>query len=82
MLDFNTGHRYGHGAQLFRIGARDVPGHWGLLYNTTTLLVHLPQEKVTIVLASKSTRVDLEWALAGKHGGPSLLAVVRGVARR
>ena len=81
MLDFNTGHRYGHGAQLFHIGGRDLPGHSGLLYSTTTLLVHLPQERITVVLAAPSTAVDLEWALAGHHGGTSLLAVVRSLAR-
>lgn len=78
MVDYNTGHRYGHGTQLFRIAGRDLPGHSGLLYSTTTLMVHLPAEKVTIVLTAPAPGVDLEAALAGHfRGGPSLLDVAR-----
>jgi len=78
MLDFNTGHHYGHGAQLFDIAGRALPGHSGLLHSTTTLMVHLPQEKITVVLSAPSTNVDLESALAGHHrGGASLLEAIR-----
>jgi D-alanyl-D-alanine carboxypeptidase len=78
MRDYNAGHRYGHGTQLFRIAGRDLPGHSGLLYGTTTLMVHLTEEKVTVVLYAPAPGVDLEAALAGRfRGGPSLLDAVR-----
>lgn len=77
MVNFNYGDRYGHGTQLFRIAGRDLPGHSGLLYSTTTLMVHLPAERVTIVLTAPQPGVDLEAALAGRHGGTSLLEVAR-----
>jgi D-alanyl-D-alanine carboxypeptidase len=78
MLNFNYGDRYGHGTQLFRIAGRDLPGHSGLLYTTTTLLVHLPAEPITVVLTAPAPNVDLEAALAGRFaGGASLLDAVR-----
>jgi D-alanyl-D-alanine carboxypeptidase len=81
MLNFNAGYRYGLGAQRFEIAGRNLPGHSGLLYTSTTLLVHLPQEKITVALSTPSTNVDLEFALAGRHGGRSLLAAVLELAR-
>lgn len=80
MVTDTDGTRYGHGVQVFRIAGRDLPGHSGLLYSTTTLLVHLPAERVTIVLTAPQPGVDLASALAGKHGGPSLLQVARQLA--
>ena len=80
MVNFNYGNRYGHGTQLFRIAGRDLPGHSGLLYSTTTLMVHLPAEKLTVVLTAKEPGIDLEAALAGRFDGPSLLDVARGLA--
>ncbi len=78
MLDYNSGHRYGHGTQLFRIAGRDLPGHSGLLYSTTTLMVHLPAEQITVVLTSPVPNANLEAALAGHfRGGSSLLEAVR-----
>ncbi|HEX7172560.1 MAG TPA: serine hydrolase domain-containing protein [Candidatus Limnocylindria bacterium] len=80
MVTDKSGTRYGHGTQLFRIAGRDLPGHSGLLYSTTTLMVHLPAERVTVVLTGPQPGVDLESALAGQYGGPSLLEVARQLA--
>ena len=78
MVDYNSGHRYGHGTQLFRIAGRDLPGHSGLLYSTTTLMVHLPAEQITVVLTAPVPNANLAAALAGRfRGGASLLDAVR-----
>ena len=78
MIDYNSGHRYGHGTQLFRIAGRDLPGHSGLLYSTTTLMVHLPAEQITVVVTAPEPGADLEAALADRfRGGASLLEAVR-----
>ena len=76
MLDFRSGSYYGEGAQLLSLGGRFVPGHSGLLYETTTLLIHLPAEHVTIAIAGTAPHTDLEVALTQGHGGPSLLELV------
>lgn len=78
MVDYNHGHRYGHGTQLFRIAGRDLPGHSGLLYSTTTLMVHLPAEQITVVLTAPAPGANLEAALAGRfRGGASLMEAAR-----
>jgi D-alanyl-D-alanine carboxypeptidase len=76
MLDFGGGTYYGEGAQLLPLGDRWVPGHSGLLYDTTTLLVHLPEENVSIAIAGTAPNTDLEAALVGSYGGPSLLELI------
>lgn len=75
MLDFRSGSHYGEGAQLLPLGGRLVPGHSGLIYETTTLLVHLP-EGITIALAATAPNTDLEAALVNSYGGPSLLELI------
>ena len=75
MLDFRSGSHYGEGAQLLPLGDRLVPGHSGLMYETTTLLVRLP-EGITIALAATAPNTDLEAALVDSHGGPSLLELI------
>jgi hypothetical protein len=78
MVNFNYGNRYGHGTQLFRIAGRDLPGHSGLLYSTTTLLVHLPAERMTVVLTAPQPGANLEAALAGHfRGWASLLEAIQ-----
>lgn len=76
MLDFSAGHDYGLGAQLLPLGERSVPGHSGLMYETTTLLVHLP-EGLTVAIAATMPHTDLEAALVTPYdGGPSLLELL------
>ena len=75
MLDFRSGSHYGEGAQLLPLGDRLVAGHSGLIYETTTLLVHLP-EGITIALAATAPNTDLEAALVDSYGGPSLLELI------
>lgn len=76
MLDFSAGHRYGLGAQLLTVAGADVPGHSGLLYETTTLLVRLP-DGLTVALAATAPHADLELALQASYGGPSILELLR-----
>ena len=80
MLDFTDGDYYGLGAQLLPLGGRWVPGHSGLMYDTTTLLVHLRAENLTIAIAANAPNADLEIALTGRYGGPSLLELVESLA--
>lgn len=76
MLDFTDGDYYGLGAQLLPLGHRWEPGHSGLMYDTTTLLVHLREENLTIAIAADAPSADLEAALTQSYGGPSLLELV------
>jgi D-alanyl-D-alanine carboxypeptidase len=80
MLDFTDGDYYGLGAQLLPLGGRWVPGHSGLMYDTTTLLVHLREENLTIAIAANAPNADLEAALTQGYAGPSLLALVESLA--
>ena len=80
MLDFTDHDYYGLGAQLLPLGDRWAPGHSGLMYDTTTLLVHLREENLTIAIAADAPSVDLEAALTQSYGGPSLLQLVESLA--
>ena len=80
MLDFTDGDYYGLGAQLLPLGGRTVPGHSGLMYDTTTLLVHLREENLTIAIAANAPNADLEAALTQGYGGPSLLELIGSLA--
>ncbi|HUF06877.1 MAG TPA: serine hydrolase domain-containing protein [Candidatus Binatia bacterium] len=75
MLDFRSGHLYGEGAQLLRIGDHRFVGHSGLLYETTTYLVRLAG--VTVAIAGTAPHTDLGAALTeGYSGRPSLLELI------
>ncbi|HJP71214.1 MAG TPA: serine hydrolase [Candidatus Limnocylindria bacterium] len=80
MLDFTDGDYYGLGAQLLPLGGRWEPGHSGLMYDTTTLLIHLREENLTIAIAANAPNADLETALTGTYGGPSILELVESLA--
>lgn len=80
MTSFKHGNRYGLGTQLLPLGSRDVPGHSGLLYTTTSLLVHLPKERVTIAIFGTAPNADLEAALVERYGGRSLLDLALSLA--
>lgn len=75
MLDFSAGHHYGLGAQLLPLGGQEVPGHSGLMYEMTTLLVRLP-DGMTLAIVSTQPYTDLEAVLVGNYGGPSLLELL------
>jgi D-alanyl-D-alanine carboxypeptidase len=80
MMDFHNGNRYALGSQLLRIGGRDLPGHSGLLYTTTSLLIHLPAERMTVAIVATAPKTDLEAALTTRYGGASIMEVVRRLA--
>lgn len=71
---------YGLGAQRIELDAETAGyGHTGLLNTYTTLLLHLPQEDVTLALLVNRTDVDLAAMLAARPpGGASLLELARG----
>lgn len=73
MTSFPEGRRYGLGTQLLPLGSRDVPGHSGLLHATTSLLVHLPKEGVTIAILGTAPHTDLDGALVKRYAGRSLV---------
>ena len=78
MLTFND-HDYGLGAQRLEVGDRDGYGHTGLLNTYTTLLFHVPEERVTIALLVNRSHVDLgDMLTAEPPNGPSLLELALG----
>ena len=76
MLALNS-HDYGLGLQRVQVpGARGY-GHTGLLRTFTTLLVHLPEDNVTLALLVNRSDVDLGGMLAARPpNGPSLLELL------
>ena len=65
---------YGLGLQRIEIGDLEGVGHTGLLNTYTTLLLHLPEEEVTLALLVNRSHVDLGAMLqAEPRDGPSLL---------
>ncbi len=76
MLDIND-HDYGLGLQRIEVPGAVGYGHTGLLNAYTTLLLHLPQQDVTIALLVNRTEVELEAMLAAEpSSGPSLLELL------
>jgi D-alanyl-D-alanine carboxypeptidase len=72
-------HEYGLGSQHIRIGRFEGIGHTGLLNTYTSLLVHLPDEDVTIALLVNRSDVNLAGMLTARPaGGPSLLRLAIG----
>jgi D-alanyl-D-alanine carboxypeptidase len=73
MLNVND-HDYGLGVQRIEIGSLTGYGHTGLLNTDTTLLLHLPQERLTLALLVNRSHVDLAGMLRAEPAdGPSLL---------
>jgi D-alanyl-D-alanine carboxypeptidase len=73
MLDFNE-HRYGLGAEQYRFGGLAGYGHSGLLRGFTTLLVHLPDEHLTVALVATGHLFDVGGLLTySAPGSPSIL---------
>ena len=78
MLDFNA-HDYGFGVQRLEVGDLEGYGHTGLLNTYTTLLFHVPEERVTIALLVNRSHVDLGGMLTAEPlDGPSLLELALG----
>lgn len=83
MLTVND-HDYGLGAQRIEVGRLTGYGHTGLLNTYTTLLLHLPDEQVTVALLVNRSHVDLLGMLRADpaRGQPSLLDLARGLDGR
>jgi D-alanyl-D-alanine carboxypeptidase len=78
MLTMNR-HHYGYGVQEIEIGRRTGYGHTGLLNTYTSLLLHLPDEGLTLALLVNRSHVDLAAMLRAKPaGGSSLLNLALG----
>jgi D-alanyl-D-alanine carboxypeptidase len=80
MLKFND-NDYGLGVQRIDLGGGTVAyGHTGLLNTYTTLLLHLPQDRVTLAVLVNRSDVDLIGMLRAKPagGGPALMELATG----
>lgn len=77
MIKLNS-HDYGLGLQRVELPGALGYGHTGLLNTYTTLLVHVPDEHLTIALLVNRSHVDLGAMLAAEPpgGGASLLELV------
>ncbi len=76
MMALNS-HDYGLGVQRLQVPGADGYGHTGLLNTYTTLLVHLPEQDVTLALLVNRSDVNLGSMLAARPpDGPSLLELV------
>ena len=76
MIALNS-HDYGLGLQRVEVPGAIGYGHTGLLNTYTTLLLHLPEQDVTIALLVNRSHVDLGGMLAAEPpNGPSLLELV------
>ncbi len=68
---------YGLGVQRIEVAGAVGHGHTGMLKTYTSLLLHLPEQNVTLVLLVNRTHVDLAGMLAATPpSGPSLLELV------
>jgi D-alanyl-D-alanine carboxypeptidase len=75
MLDFNE-HGYGLGAEQYRFGGLIGYGHSGLLRGYTTLLVHIPEAKLTVALLAVGHLFDATAFLTySAPGAPSILSL-------
>ena len=79
MTDFESGRDYDIGAQRLILGTRRAYGHTGLLFDTTSMLVYLPHQRVSIAIIATTPTADLGAALVGNYGGPSILEAILAV---
>jgi D-alanyl-D-alanine carboxypeptidase len=68
MLDFRRG-GYGMGAERIPVGQLKGYGHSGLLRGFTSLVVHLPEQGVTLVVMGTYNRFDPALVLAHRDAG-------------
>lgn len=80
MLDFNAD-GYGLGAEQYRLGGELGYGHSGLLRGYTTLLVHLPESRLTLAVLAWGHLFDAAALLiyAGPSA-PSILSLAQGLS--
>jgi D-alanyl-D-alanine carboxypeptidase len=80
MLRFND-NDYGLGVQRIDLGRVKGYGHTGLLNTYTTLMLHVPEEQVTLALLVNRADVNLAGLLFAtpRGGGPSLLELATGI---
>jgi D-alanyl-D-alanine carboxypeptidase len=80
MLDFK-GHGYGMGAEKIPIGGVPGYGHSGLLRGYTSLVVHLPEPEITLVLMGTTNMFDPARVLAHREARqPSILDLAQEAA--
>ena len=80
MLDFNA-HAYGLGAERYTLAGLAGYGHSGLLRGFTTLLIHMPDEQLTIaVLATGHSFSPSALLTYAATGNPSILDLARAIA--
>jgi D-alanyl-D-alanine carboxypeptidase len=74
MLSFKD--RYGLGAERLHVGDEEGYGHSGLLRGYTSLLIRIPERRVTLVVLAIGQKFDPAILLADEQaGGPSLLSL-------
>lgn len=82
MLTFKR-HNYGLGAETIHVGELTGYGHSGLLRGYTTLLVHLPEQDVTLVVMGTTLMFDPARLLTYRQDGtPSILDLALRAAGR
>ena len=81
MLDF-TPDGWGLGAERLNVGGLAGYGHSGLLRGYTTLMLRLPQQRVTLVVMGTTRQFDVPELLARSEGGPSILDLALEIAAR
>lgn len=80
MLDFNAD-GYGLGAEQYRLGGQLGYGHSGLLRGFTTLLVHLPESRLTLAVLAVGHVFDATALLTySGPGAPSILSLAQGLS--
>jgi len=81
MLDF-TPDGWGLGAERLHVGELSGYGHSGLLRGYSTLLLRLPEERVTLVVMGTTRQFDVPELLTRSAGGPSILDLALEIAAR
>ncbi len=73
---------YGLGTELIHVRKRSGVGHTGLLRGYTSMLVHMPEERITLVVIGAWQSFDPRGAvLSAKKGSPSILRIALRIAR-
>jgi len=67
---------YGLGAEQISVGGHPGYGHSGLLQGFTSLVVHLPGERLTLVVLARDRFFQPAGLLAAENDGPSILELV------
>lgn len=81
MLDF-TPDGWGLGAERLHVGELTGYGHSGLLRGYSTLMLRLPDERVTLVVMGTTRQFDVPELLTRSAGGPSILDLALDIAAR